>query len=299
MRKRDDLDLLSEKSGRVFADLLTDIGVSSIYKDREGENKATKKLGEILRRTAGVADLLGRKRTLQQVFSEKSSHFADPITAGNFTLQMVYGLPFRQAADAILQGEVFQSLPQRKLTALEVEINKLFGEQAPLQIVLGLMNTKKLAIRKANEILHKSLIWGTPPEKAKDEIKKAMGYWSTATGDTIYRTQMSKAYSAGQWRQMEDPAVRNRVGAIKFEATPDSDVRPQHLAWNGYFADSRDPIWDWMTPPIHYNCRCALLLIPASAVKALGKPPKRPPLPKPSFGYRPNKQTYSFYGAAL
>lgn len=310
MTPKTDLDLLREKSTEIVGELLTEIGMAHATGDREKENRATTKLAQVLRRTNGIADLLGRKRTLEQVenMTPKPHHFDEEkaVNPFSFSLNLAYNVPFHKAAESILEGQLFQNLPGSRLDIIAKEVNKLFGESAPPRRIFGLMEAKAEAIAKANEVLRHNLLYGTPAKQAMQDMKKEMGAWSKATGETIYRTQVSKAYSAGQWRQLDDPMIRTRVGAVKFEATPDRNVRPMHLAWDGFLGSPHDPIWEWITPPIHFNCRCALLLVPHDTLKRMGeidargnlKPQARHPIPVPNFGRRPNKNAYAQYGVA-
>ncbi len=56
----------------------------------------------------------------------------------------------------------------------------------------------------------------------------------------------------------------------RYVAVLDADVRDNHRANDDLVAHFDDPIWNTHSPPQGYNCRCALEVVPAQEVKALG-----------------------------
>ncbi|RMD93348.1 MAG: hypothetical protein D6811_05080 [Alphaproteobacteria bacterium] len=74
--------------------------------------------------------------------------------------------------------------------------------------------------------------------------------------ETIYRTNIQTAYMAGHWRNFE-MSKRTRPW-LMFDAINDSRVRPNHLALDGVIRHVDDPVWDKISPPLGWNCRCTL-----------------------------------------
>ena len=119
--------------------------------------------------------------------------------------------------------------------------------------------------------------------------------------DNVYRTQMARAYSAGQQAVLGNPLVRTAVPYLLYSATHDARVRPQHLWMERlglnqtaiYRAD--DPIWKRFYPPWAWRCRC--VVVPLSVADAAlhgvreakqwqrtGRPPANPEfVPPPPF----------------
>jgi SPP1 gp7 family putative phage head morphogenesis protein len=93
--------------------------------------------------------------------------------------------------------------------------------------------------------------------------------------ETIYRTHVGRAYSAGQVSVLQSPAVQSAFPYLEYSATHDSRVRPDHLSMESlgldktaiYRADDR--IWDTFYPPWAWNCRC--MVIPLSVEDAAAR----------------------------
>lgn len=70
---------------------------------------------------------------------------------------------------------------------------------------------------------------------------------------TIYQTNMQSAYMAGRYkRQMEADAFP----FLQYVAVMDSKTRPSHSLLHGKIWRKDDPVWDTISPPRGYNCRC-------------------------------------------
>lgn len=83
--------------------------------------------------------------------------------------------------------------------------------------------------------------------------------WTVAYADTVYRTNVASAFAAGAWHQSLDPEIMEIIPAKLYSAIGDSDTRPNHLAADGLIAGVTDPIWETLSPPMGFNCRCSLL----------------------------------------
>ena len=85
--------------------------------------------------------------------------------------------------------------------------------------------------------------------------------------ETVYRTNVQRAFSAGHESLASHPVVQEVFPYQEFIAVHDARVRSDHLALetsglsgtNVYRRD--DPVWDYITPPLHYNCRCGINLL--------------------------------------
>jgi hypothetical protein len=94
-----------------------------------------------------------------------------------------------------------------------------------------------------------------------------MGAWHS---ETVYRTNLMSAFRDGRESLAQNPIVRETFPFRAHYATHDGRVRDEHLALetqgldgtNIYWAD--DPIWDYITAPIGYNCRCLDVLMRTS-----------------------------------
>jgi len=78
--------------------------------------------------------------------------------------------------------------------------------------------------------------------------------WRQSYATTVYRTNVGNAFAAGQWAEATKPAFKRIFPAFKYDATLDSDTRPNHGAASGFIADVDDPAWDRFAPPLGFNC---------------------------------------------
>lgn len=101
---------------------------------------------------------------------------------------------------------------------------------------------------------------GTRPEKAKKILAKIAPF-SEAYAETVYRTNLATAYTAGRFRQAQDPDVEAITPAFEYTPVGDSSTRHNHLAARGLLASIKDGIWDRFSPPMGFNCRCDLRLV--------------------------------------
>lgn len=102
------------------------------------------------------------------------------------------------------------------------------------------------------------------------EVVARAGNFGRAYAETVVRTTMAQAESAGLREAMADPEVRVVAPALRFDAVRDADTRPNHAAADGLIADAADPIWKWATPPWGFKCRCSLTPVPREELAAAG-----------------------------
>ena len=97
--------------------------------------------------------------------------------------------------------------------------------------------------------------------------------------ETIFQTNMSMAYSAGDWQQIQE----NKAEApfLMYDAIDDSRTRPLHHAWDNTVLPVDDPWWDTHKPPNGWRCRCGTIQLSQRQAEAMGKaqPDKAPPSP--------------------
>lgn len=86
-----------------------------------------------------------------------------------------------------------------------------------------------------------------------DSFKKL----STARQELVFRTNLNNAYNQGA----RHAAFENKdvTPYLMYDAVNDSRVRPTHLELDGVIRPVEDDFWDTATPPVGFNCRCALI----------------------------------------
>jgi len=79
--------------------------------------------------------------------------------------------------------------------------------------------------------------------------------------ETLLRTQMQLAFSAGSKSVDETPAMREILWGYKYVTAHDDRVRPNHRVMDGVTLPRDDSFWDKNYPPNGYNCRCMVIKI--------------------------------------
>lgn len=83
--------------------------------------------------------------------------------------------------------------------------------------------------------------------------------------DLELQTRVAEARTAGALA-----AGRHAKAGLRFVAMHDDRVRPNHAAADGLVAHSRDPVWLAIAPPLGFNCRCGLRVVPRNEVLERG-----------------------------
>lgn len=76
--------------------------------------------------------------------------------------------------------------------------------------------------------------------------------------ETIFRTNIQTAYSAGRLEQQLDPDVTSVMPVWIYRTVGDDRVRPNHAAMDGFAAYFNDSVWSLWYPPAGFNCRCSV-----------------------------------------
>lgn len=85
---------------------------------------------------------------------------------------------------------------------------------------------------------------------------------------TIYQTNMAQAYEAGRQAAMwQDNTF---YPYVMYSAVLDNRTRPHHRALHGVVMRKDDPAWASIAPKNGYNCRCTVIEVSDSDVKAMG-----------------------------
>lgn len=259
-------------------------------------------LGDLMAQTSILADLLGRKKLFEEIEERTSKRaFARKIgdlfrteepppplpkdPAAGFPgnpeeITPVAHVPFEEAISDLLERtpelafgfrEVQRVFTQERAFALALSVDRVLTDR--IQIALArLVSEGATQLGAENEILRLS---------EEHEAGFTRGYV-----ETVYRTNLNTAFTAGRMRQARDPAVRAVVPGFRYDAVGDADTRPNHRALDGMVALQDDPVWEECSPPLGYNCRCTLALATRAEVEAAGvlRDGKRFAVRKPAAG---------------
>jgi SPP1 gp7 family putative phage head morphogenesis protein len=106
---------------------------------------------------------------------------------------------------------------------------------------------------------------------------------SKARLETVFRTNVQTAYSAGHWRAFEEHKARRPY--LMWSAINDSRVRPTHLAMDGHVAPVDAAVWKVWHAPAGYNCRCTQISLTEAQAMARGYGRQMLPKVQPDAGF--------------
>lgn len=117
-----------------------------------------------------------------------------------------------------------------------------------------------------------------------DELKHVQ-LGSVRRLETIFRTNMQMAYSAGDWEQITETA--DSAPYLMYDSVDDNRVRPAHKAWDGMVLRWDDPWWATHHPPNGWSCRCSTIQLSDSDLRIMDKSPgSSPPVTTREFTNR-------------
>lgn len=162
-------------------------------------------------------------------------------------------------------NELAARFHERRLNLSPAEMKALqsrFSAQA--QNIAGEVGNQmhKAATRIAGDLIKSPLSSADATAYIRNKLG-AMGFTQAKphTIETIYRTSVQMAYSAGQWEADRDGAIQEILWGYTYSTAADDRVCPICAPLDGLRLPKDDPAWDTITPPNHYNCRCNLVKV--------------------------------------
>lgn len=89
--------------------------------------------------------------------------------------------------------------------------------------------------------------------------KLGVGDRSQAQLETLYKTEVSRAYSSGQ--MYRDRQRWEDVWGYRYVTMRDDRVRPEHASWDGTTLPKNHKFWKSHWTPCGWNCRCKIVTI--------------------------------------
>jgi len=95
---------------------------------------------------------------------------------------------------------------------------------------------------------------------------------------TVTRTNLSTAYNLGRMESFNDPGVKEDLAALQYSAIIDTNTTDFCLTYDNRVYKATDSLWDWLTPPNHFNCRSIVFPVfiqddPTISTKIAKRPP--------------------------
>jgi len=255
----DELDSLLERDSAFLAEamaLLTESIVRRLLGEYVSEFVGHEEtLAGVLRAVNLGAATEGAKRSLLLADGFRTGGpFPPSPSSSSSTGAITEGLPPVPPTLAI------RSLLERepRLLGVAEKMADIYGKENVFSVAKA---TSSAIVEEAQKTIASMLERGVTVLEAS-KVLSAMGKWTRAYSETVYRTNAASAYTNGMFAMTGDPAVAGVIGALRYVATRDSNVRSNHLAYDGLIASPEDPIWHVASPPQGFNCRCSVELVP-------------------------------------
>jgi SPP1 gp7 family putative phage head morphogenesis protein len=258
MDPTEELLALLEKSPRLFAERMKTLAMAIITNSdtRDAEHD----LAVLIANTMAMSDIVGRKRLLMEVDAaaqKKVLKLADPDLACH---RIYFNTVPAVAVEPVVFEKAFDALVERdpRLAESGEEVKRIYGTGGFALARLPQYLSAEVRLRLTERIQGKLgdyIKRGVPAPTAHEQLAEIGGF-SNAYAETVYRTNLATAYTAGRFREMQDPEIREVAPSLEYSAIRDADVRPNHKAADGLIAPLDHAVWDVMSPPAGHNCRC-------------------------------------------
>jgi len=236
------------------------------HADGRGQFAAEERIATIVAEGMALADLLGRHR-IHRILEAEGVDLDDPggavesaepvdvsAVAGAFALEafpVVPKVPFDKAVDSVLSRT-----PTLARTGVAVaKAYARWGFAAARSISEAVTaRLQKLVARATKE--------GLSVPDGRRAVRELSG-WSKSYSETVYRTNLVTAFTAGEFQEARKPTVSKFVLGFAVIGSTDSNTRrgrsedggENHLAAMGLVAPVDHAVWRTATPPYGYNCR--------------------------------------------
>ncbi len=274
----DEAGRLFRASAARFREALDMIAQGAATNDEALRERGRASLARSLRWAQAAADLLGRRRVRLESRAARAStvHRRMAVGAsGSHGFAYAVGDP----------GDIVESVPRVPfedaiadlLDRMPVGIRDVLGPKAE-QIAAVYSERHAFALAQVadqtvtariQQLLAKAVERGTPTPSIIRQVLQQGEDFTAAYAETVVRTNLATAYSAGRFREAADPDLREEFPAFEYQAIDDTRVRrgrkedggENHLALDGFVARTTWDGWSTWAPPNSYNCRCQLRLV--------------------------------------
>jgi hypothetical protein len=224
----DELAEFLNRSAASFASAMARLAKAAAGDSRYDSGAAIVDLTDLISETMTLADLHGRRRALLEydavIHAAPSARPAATVAAFAAS-PIVPAVPFESAVQDLLTREP-------RLAETYQEVAELYRTR---HAFAAARSSSRLVTAKVQEAIAKAMREGKALASAEAAVAE-VGDWSRAYAETVYRTNVATAYSAGRIRQAFDPAIGQVMIAFERRATGDRDTRPHHQAASGLLA---------------------------------------------------------------
>jgi SPP1 gp7 family putative phage head morphogenesis protein len=239
---------------------------------RAAANASIAKVANVLAHYMAAFDILGRsqvvshcarkaKVSVPMATTSRLTRFAD----GDLRISPNFELPSEGALSFL-----------RNLTPVTREVyDGLTSQYRKIAFTLAGIADERLIAKIQDALTETNKSGGTQEdfEKRVNEITDDAGIQrlDAFNIDVAFSTATAKAYAAGRYEQMTQPAVLDVLPYWQYLTVGDTHVRPEHAVLDYFVARADDPVWNKIYPPNGFGCRCnAISLLVEEAMRFKG-----------------------------
>lgn len=248
---------LADRSTEGFAKPFGALLRAIVNDDLSARLRARERCAATIGETMTLADLYGRRRVLLEFdyYAKQAQFAASPV---------VPKVPFTEAFADLLSREP-------RLAPSADAVAELYNTRH----AFALAKSAELEITQAvQRFVSRALENGLPAPKAP-AIIQGLGDFTRGYAGTVYRTNLTTAYTAGRFQEAQQPGVRDALPALMRWEIMDSATRAgrkqdngeNHAAVNGLIMATTDSRWSKYAPPAGYGCRGGVRLVPRGELR--------------------------------
>lgn len=252
-----ELSQFADNSTKAYRRIMLDLAKSIARGDEGARNASIEALSTQIGQSMALADLFGRRRLfMERDFAEKTARAVDAPQFLFAQTPLVPNVEFEEALRDIITRE-----PRIGFNTGEA-VAELYQTRHAFALA---RSADQFLTNKIQDLILKSGLGAFPGDIIEEitrlGLDRNIQNFTAAYAETVYRTNLNTAYTAGRFRQAADPEVAEVIGALEYVTAGDEDVRENHQQADGLIAGVNDPVWRKIAPPVGYNCRCTVLFV--------------------------------------
>lgn len=274
------LEDLSGRYAQPYTDAVQRMVVYKARGDGVRYQSARDDLGETMRQTMGMAELLGASLVLREAASAMahqriamSAHHRDLLQFdAQPTQTIVPNVTFEEAARRLVEATPVTLRDAAERTA--ERIGELYrkgnvtaftrsAEQSVTDRVQSLI--REVFNEGAGEV-----VAGNRITMAVDAIAQKTEPWSKSYARMAFRNNVNTATTDGRFRQVADPELGGMFPAMELVPVGDGDTRDNHRYAAGIYG-VRSSVWSRIRTPLGHNCRCTMRPVSTIELEAMGR----------------------------
>ena len=258
----DEVNELFDRSTIAFEQAMFRLARAQVRGNSVDERAAQDEITNLFWRSMSLADLLGRKRLLMEADARRERQSI--LGLGSFvpelalasTTPVVPHIPFEEAIADLVSREP-------RLAKNAADVQKIYQERHAFSLARNSGQKMIQHIRDKIVDFERDGIDTSAASTILEGIGQRAGVrdFTRSYAELVYRMAVANSYAAGREAQAYDPDVSDIITAFQFQAVMDADTRPNHAAAHELTAAKDDPVWNTLSPPLSWMCRCVKVLM--------------------------------------